>query len=75
MENNLDKQDDDDIILVDATEVPICRPTTSWLQTITYSGYKKKNTLKYKVAISESRGVPLSYSGPYVGPTSEIVIF
>ena len=75
MENNLDEQDDDDIILVNATEVPIRRPTTSWLQTITYSGYKKKNTLKYEVAISESRGVPLSYSGPYVGPTSEIVIF
>jgi DDE superfamily endonuclease len=67
--------DEDDRVLVDATEVTISRPTVSWLQTISYSGYKKKNTLKYEVAISEDSGMPISFSGPFFGPTGDISIF
>jgi hypothetical protein len=65
----------DDRVLVDATECLMRKPTLYWTQKCTYSGYKKRNTLKYEVSISEHTGLPLSYSGPYVGPTGDIEIF
>jgi len=67
--------DDEDRLLIDATEVPIARSTISWVQNITYSGYKKRHTLKYEVALSEKTGEPVSYSGPFVGCTGDITIF
>jgi hypothetical protein len=63
------------MVVVDATECVIRRPCLSWFQTMTYSGYKKKNTLKYEVAICEESGLPISYSGPFSGPTADISIF
>jgi hypothetical protein len=67
--------DEDDRVLVDATEVRVGRPILSWVQETTYSGYKKANTLKYEVAISEQSGLPISWSGPFPGPKSDIEIF
>jgi len=64
-----------DQVIVDATECKINRPQFSWFQRATYSGYKKTTTLKYEVAMSEKRRLSISYSGPFVGPTSDIEIF
>jgi len=66
---------DDDFVVVDATECPIARSTLSWFQTSTRSRYKKKNTVKYEVAMSEDGGTPISFSGPFVGPEADITIF
>jgi hypothetical protein len=68
-------EDEDDRVLVDATEVPIAKPTVAWVQNATWSGYKKRNTLKYEVAISEMSGLPISYSGPFCGATGDVTIF
>lgn len=65
----------EDRVLVDATEVVIKRSTIAWVQKATWSGYKRRNTLKYEVAISEQTGMPISFSGPFVGSTSDIKIF
>jgi len=65
----------DDVVIVDATECQISRPTISWIQRATYSGYKKKNTVKYEVTVSEKTGKPVYFSGPFPGPAADISIF
>jgi hypothetical protein len=68
-------EDEEDRLLIDATEVQIARPTKSWIQNITWSGYKKRNTVKYEVALSEKTGFPVHFSGPYSGATGDVSIF
>lgn len=64
-----------DVVIVDTTEVPINRSSYRELQMATYSGYKKRTTLKYEVALSEQTGLPISVVGPFVGSTADITIF
>lgn len=64
-----------DVLLVDCTEVHVARPTASVLATALYSGYKKKTTLKYEVAIACGTHLPIHLNGPFCGPTADIKIF
>ena len=63
------------VIVIDATECVISRPVNSVLANIMYSGYKKKHTVKYEVAVCETNGTPLSVVGPVAGPTSDMTIY
>ena len=75
VEANFEREKDTlQYIIVDSTEVRINRPSISWQQKAVYSGYKKHTTLKYEVAISPS-GFPISWNGPFPGPTADISIF
>jgi len=65
----------DDVVVVDATECHISRPTISWVQRACHSGYKKKTTLKYEVTVSAKTGKPVYWNGPFPGPTADITIF
>ena len=64
-----------DHVVVDATECPIQRPLEPWIESSTYSGYKKRHTLKYEVAVTEETGTPVHVKGPYPGPTADVTIF
>ena len=46
-----------------------------WIESSTYSGYKKRHTLKYEVAVTEETGTPVHVKGPYPGPTADVTIF
>ena len=74
VETNLENQTHP-VIVIDATECVISRPKISTLANIVYSGYKKKHTVKYEVAVSEINGAPLSVMGPVAGPTSDMNIY
>ena len=63
------------VIVIDSTECVISRPVNSIMANIMYSGYKKKHTVKYEVAVSETDGTPLSVVGPVAGPTSDMNIY
>lgn len=63
------------LIIVDATELVVKRPVNSSAATALYSGYKKKTTLKYEVAVDEATHRPVHVSGPFAGPTGDITIF
>ena len=51
------------------------RPVDPVLQRTLYSGYKKRTTLKYEVAMNLETGEPVWVNGPYPGPTTDITIF
>ena len=50
-------------MVVDTTECPIQRPLEPWIESSTYSGYKKRHTLKYEVAVTEETGTPVHVKG------------
>lgn len=59
--------------VVDATECYIEKPSDVNLRTSTYSGYKKRTTLKYNVVATLSKGLIVHVDGPHDGPTHEAV--
>lgn len=63
------------VVVIDATECVLSRPSNTLLGNILYSGYKKKHTFKYEVTVSEKDGIPLSIIGPVAGPTADIEIY
>ncbi|CAG5056310.1 unnamed protein product [Parnassius apollo] len=57
-------------IIIDSTEVPICKPTNPLSQQATFSNYKNKNTIKF--LIGATPGGLISYcSDGYGGATSD----
>ena len=70
MPSNFGKQFPNTRVILDATEVPIHKPTDITSQTATFSTYKNRNTLKTVVGCSP-RGLVTYISDVYGGATSD----
>jgi len=61
-------------VVLDATECPIQRPHHWYVQSLYYSGKKKRHTIKYEIGIHLLTGRIVWIAGPIPGSTHDITL-